>query len=107
MRQQLQEGPDDLKALLRETNKLAKDALEIAKKTRRSLRLMQWMSTLKLLLILAPIVAAFIFLPPLFDSLKKQFGGTANGASFFDLMKNIPAASKNIDPKLLEEFLKK
>ena len=115
MRQQLQEGPDDLKALARETNKIAKDALAIAKKTRASLRWMAWMGMAKFLLIFVPLVAAIIFLTPYISALNKQISGATGGKGFFESLKSLPeifsggnlGLPKNIDPKLIEEFLKK
>ena len=82
MRQQLDTSSDDLKELLQETNKLAKESLEIAKKTRRSLRIMHFTNTVKLILILIPIVAAIIFLPALLEKFNKQL------APFTEQLKN-------------------
>lgn len=120
MRQQLEQStPDDIKELLKENNKLAKEALEIAKKTRRSLRLMHWTNTAKFLLVLIPLVGALIFLPPIIQQLDKQFSAMTGGAGIFDVLKSLPtligggtkasslpSLPKNIDPKLVQDFLK-
>lgn len=87
MRQQLDTSSDDLKELLKETNKIAKESLEIAKKTRHSLRMMHFTNTVKLLLILIPLVAAIIFLPALLDKLNTQFKAITGGAGLFDNFK--------------------
>lgn len=118
MRQQLEQNtPDDIKELLKENNKLAKEALEIAKKTRRSVRLIHWAGMLKFLIVLIPLVGALIFLPPFISSFSKQFESMTGGAGIFDVLKSLPslvgsgvtttALPKNIDPKLIEDFLRK
>lgn len=120
MRQQLDSSSDDIKELIKENNKLVKETLEIAKKTRRALRLMQWAGTIKFLIVLIPLVGALIFLPPLLSGFSKQFSSLTGGAGIFDVLKILPSVlsggtvknglpllPKNIDPKLIEEFLKK
>src|SRR3989338_11372824 len=120
MRQQLDTSTDDIKELIKENNKLVKETLEVVKKTRRSLRLMQLAGTLKFLVILIPLVGALIFLPPLLAGFSKQFESMTGGIGIFDALKSLPqiiggsaaksglpSLPKTIDPKLIEEFLKK
>ena len=120
MRQQLDSGSDDIKELIKENNKLVKETLEVVKKTRRSLRVMQLAGTLKFLIVLIPLVGALIFLPPLLSGFNKQFESMTGGAGIFDVLRSLPkiisgeaakgrlpSFPKNIDPNLIEEFLKK
>ncbi len=121
MRQQLETSSDDLLELVKENNKLAKEALEIAKKTRRSLRVMHWAGTAKFIIfIVIPLVLAVIYLPPLLSELNLKVSSLTGGTGILDSLKSLPALiggkgsvpstsslPANIDPKLIEDFLKK
>ncbi len=61
------------------------------KKIKRRLNLMVWGGVVKWLIILAPIILALIFLPPLFEKLWQQYGG---------LLGNVSQVGKNVSGPL-------
>ena len=73
---------DDLKNLLEKNLVMTEEVLETVKKVRRYIVMTQIMGVIKFIIILAPIVFAIIYLPPLlqdmFSQYKEIIGGGMN-----------------------------
>ena len=70
---------EDIKKLLEENLKASEEIKEIMLKTRSYLRWLRVLDLLKLLLIVIPLVAAWIYLPQFFESFSSSYGAILPG----------------------------
>ncbi len=70
---------EELKKLLQENIEATKEVQQMAQRTVRYIKWLRIMDTLKLLLIIIPIIAAWLYLPQLFDLFSTGYGGLIPG----------------------------
>lgn len=75
------EPQDELAAAIEENLKISKKILELAEKTRRYNRWQAVSSWIHTILVLIPLVAAAIFLPPLISKLMELYSSVSDAGS--------------------------
>ncbi len=88
---------DDLSILVKKNIEWSEVIFEQNKKIKNRLTMMVIGDYLKLFLIIAPIIFAIIYLPPLIQSVAKQYGGILGG--------NVSGSSMNVQ-KILDQLNK-
>jgi hypothetical protein len=75
----VEEQEQDLKKLMAENRQMLEEIHKVSSKTAHYLKWLRIMDALKLLLILIPIVAAWLFLPDLISSFNETYGNLIPG----------------------------
>ena len=74
-----EQKPEDLRSMIEKNIKWSQVIYNQNKKIKNKLTMMAVLAWLKFFLILAPLIAGIIFLPPLFDQLFEQYGQLLGG----------------------------
>ena len=85
---------DDLKTLIKEQNKLLVEIYQQTEKTRKYILTGRIISLVYVILIIAPIILAIIYLPPLLEQAFEPYKTLLNPADNIDL-RNIDAGTVN------------
>ncbi len=105
--EKLEEQSENFKSLIEKNLKWSQIIYEQNKKIKRRLDWIVWGGVFKWVLILLPIIAALIYLPPLLRPLIEQYSHLLSGASSVNLgTEQLNTLLRDISPAQLQEAMK-
>lgn len=97
---------DDLRSLIEKNIKWSQVIYEQNRKINRRLTFMVVGDYLKLLLVLGPLIAALIFLPPLFKQIWQEYSSLLQGGASVNSGDQIKSIINGVSGQQLQEVLK-